>query len=106
MPVNIGLYEIEKYVEGSGVTFLLENGEPVVLQSYYTGLGAEKDPLGGDTHFFSTSLMLSDSDVEALSSKRVTDVRIRYLGGHIDMKVAEKRQDMIMTMFHVINNAK
>lgn len=104
--MNIGLAEVEKYVDGSGITFLLDNGESVVLNSSYTGIGAERDPLDGDTHFFNTTLMLSDSDVDILSSHRITDVRIRYLGGTTDMSVAEKRQDMLMTMFKVIEGQK
>lgn len=106
IPVNIGLAEVEKYVDGSGITFLLDNGESVVLNSSYTGIGAERDPLGGDTHFFNTTLMLSDSDVDILSSHKITDVRIKYLGGTTDMSVAEKRQDMLMTMFKVIEGQK
>lgn len=105
MPVNIGLSEIEKYVAGSGITFLLDNGESVRLNSSYTGIGSERDPLGGDTHYFNTTLMLTDSDVEKLSSHKITDVRIRYLGGSTDMSVGEKRQDMLITMFKAIENA-
>ena len=56
------------------------------MNSSYTGIGAERDPLGGDTHFFNTTLMLSDSDVDILSSHKITDVRIRYLGGTTDIK--------------------
>ena len=106
MPVSIALPEIEKYVDNSGVTFLLKNGQTVVLNTSYTGLGAERDPLGGDSHYFSTVLHLSDSDVNLLSTFGVTDVRIRYLGGVCDMSVHENRQDLIIQMFKAIEQAQ
>lgn len=37
----IGLDEVERYDENSGITLLFENGETVFLPTLYTGIGSE-----------------------------------------------------------------
>lgn len=95
MPANILLQHIEKYDENSGVSLLLDNGNTVSLRTMYTGIGAKKL---GNGYQFETCFELSDDDVAQLKSHKVTDVRVRYMGGHYDRTLKDKKQVLIQKM--------
>lgn len=104
IPANIYLPDIEKYVEDSGITLLTSEGNTVVLSTLYTGVSAP-DKFYKNSCVFSTAFELSSEDVTLLSSERITDVRIRYLGGSFDIEVPDKKQDLIIRMFQAVDEA-
>ena len=93
MPANILLKDMEKYDENSGVTFLLDNDDTVELTTNYTGVGSTKF---GNGYYFETSFTLSDDDVKKLKEHKITNVRIRYMGGHYDRELKSKKQELVM----------
>ena len=95
MPANILLQHIEKYDEDSGITLLLDGGETISLTTMYTGIGAEKF---GNGYQFDTCFQLTSDDVAKLKEKKVTDIRVRYMGGHYDRVVKDKKQTLIQRM--------
>jgi hypothetical protein len=99
MPANIFRGEVVKYVEGDGVTFLLENGETVDLISSYTGVGGSRL---GKAYYFQTSFNIPAEAVEKLKNHKVTDVRIRYMGGSYDRELKPKKQQLIMKMLKLL----
>ena len=99
MPANILRAEVVKYVEGDGVTFLLENGETVDLISNYTGVGGSRL---GKAYYFQTSFNIPAEAVEKLKNHKVTDVRIRYMGGSYDRELKPKKQQLIMKMLTLL----
>ena len=100
MPANILLRDIEKYDENSGVTFLLDNDDTVVLKTNYTGVGAEKF---GNGYFFNTTFDINDSDVQKLREHKITNVRISYLGGHYDRELKSKKQELVMKCIQLVD---
>lgn len=100
MPANILLKEIEKYDENSGVTFLLDNDDTVELTTNFTGVGATKY---GNGYFFETSFTLSSDDVKKLKEHKITNVRIRYLGGHYDRELKSKKQELVMKCLQLVD---
>ncbi len=100
MPANILLRDIEKYDENSGVTFLLDNDDTVVLKTNFTGVGAEKF---GNGYFFNTSFDLNDSDVQKLREHKITNVRVSYLGGHYDRELKSKKQELVMKCIQLVD---
>ena len=105
MPANIYLPDAEKYVEDSGITFLTSEGNKVVLNTLYTGVSAP-DSFYNKSFSFSTAFKLSEEDVKVLSSEKITDVRIRYLGGDFDMEIPDKKQDLVIRMFKAVDEAR
>lgn len=101
LQANIFLPELEKFVDDSGVSFLTDQGKTVSLNTMYTRLGTP-DSLHKESYFFSTVFRLSQNDIELLHSNRITDIRIRYLGGSFDMEIPEKKRDLIIRMFNCI----
>ena len=93
--------ELEKFVDDSGVSFLTDQGKTVSLNTMYTGLSTP-DSLHKESYIFSTVFRLSQNDIELLHSNRITDIRIRYLGGSFDMEIPEKKRDLIIRMFNCI----
>lgn len=109
MPAFIELEEVEKYDEESSMTLLLDNGETIILESLYTGIGAEDCPIGiggvnSHVHGFSTVFNLSNSNIDMLKQHVVTDVRISPLGTNYDFVVGEKEQSLIMRSVSKIEN--
>lgn len=100
MLATILMYDIVKYVEDSGVTFLLSNDETVTLRTNYTGIGGEKF---GQGYLFSTSFSLSQSDINLLKHNKIVSVRISYLGGHSDYDVKSKKQVIVAKMFELVD---
>lgn len=100
MPANILLKEIEKYDEDSGVTFLLDNDDTVVLKTNFTGIGGEKF---GNGYFFETSFNISDVDVQKLREHKITNVRVSYLGGHYDRELKSKKQELVMKCIQLVD---
>ena len=99
MPANILRQEMVKYQAGDGVTFLLDNGETIDLTSNYTGVGGS--PFGNG-YYFETSFNIPAEAVEKLKKHKVTDVRIRYMGGHYDRELKAKMQELIMNMLKLL----
>lgn len=95
MPANIVLPHIEKYDENSGVSLLLDDGNTITLRTMYTGIGIKKM---GDGYQFETCFELSDDDIAQLKSHKVTDVHVRYMGGHYDRTLKDKKQVLIQKM--------
>lgn len=100
MPANILRKEIVKYQEGDGVTFLLDNGETIELVTNYTGVGASAFAKG---YYFETSFTIPDEAVEKLKAHKITDVRIRYMGGTYDKELKSKKQVLIMKMLKLFD---
>lgn len=100
MPANILLKEIEKYDEHSGVTFLLDNEETVVLTTVFTGIGAEKF---GNGYYFETSFNIDATDVQKLKEHKITNVRVSYLGGHYDKELKGKKQELVMKCLQLVD---
>lgn len=100
MPANILMKEIEKYDENSGVTFLLDNDDTVVLKTNYTGIGGEKFAMG---YYFDTSFSISDADVQKLREHKITNVRVSYLGGHYDRELKSKKQELVMKCIQLVD---
>lgn len=99
---NIYLGTIEKYDENSGVSLLLDNGEQLYLETLYTGLGSTMYSSG--SFIFSTVFELSNEEVEMLKAHKITDIRIKYLGGHYDRSLKSKKQELIMKMLNLVDN--
>ncbi len=95
MPANILLQHIEKYDDNSGITLLLDGGETITLTTMYIGIGAKKF---GNGYEFATCFKLSPDDVAKLKAKKVTDIRVRYMGGHYDRAIKDKKQTLIQRM--------
>jgi hypothetical protein len=100
MPANILLKEMEKYDENSGVTFLLDNDDTVELTTNYTGIGATKF---GNGYFFETSFTLNDDNVNKLKEHKITNVRVRYMGGHYDRELKGKKQELVMNCLKLVD---
>lgn len=100
MPANILLKDIEKYDENSGVTFLLDNDDTVVLKTNFTGVGGSKF---GNGYFFETSFSISDADVQKLREHKITNVRVSYLGGHYDRELKSKKQELVMKCIQLVD---
>lgn len=100
MPANILLKDIEKYDENSGVTFLLDNDDTVVLKTNFTGVGGSKF---GNGYFFETSFNISDADVQKLREHKITNVRVSYLGGHYDRELKSKKQELVMKCIQLVD---
>lgn len=100
MPATILMDDIVKYVEDSGVTFLLSNDETVTLRTNYTGIGSEKFGMG---YLFDTSFSLSQSDVDLLKHNNIVSVRISYMGGHFDHDIKSKKQGVVAKMFELVD---
>lgn len=100
MPARILLKDIEKYDEQSGVTFLLDNDDTVELTTNYTGIGATRF---GNGYFFDTSFSLTDDIVKKLKEHKITNVRVRYLGGHYDRELKSKKQELVMKCLQLID---
>lgn len=98
MPANILRQEMVKYDEGDGVTFLLDNGETVDLTTNYTGVGGSSFANG---YYFETSFTIPAEAVEKLKAHKVTDVRIRFMGGTYDRELKSKKQELIMKMLNL-----
>lgn len=95
MPANILRSEIVKYEEGDGITLLLDNGETIDLATNYTGVGGSVFAKG---YYFETSFTIPDEAVAKLKEHKVTDIRIRFLGGSYDRELKAKKQELIMKM--------
>lgn len=109
MPTFIELNEIEKYDEGSTISLLLDNGDTIILESLYTGIGAEDCPIGigginSHVHGFSTVFNLSNANIDMLREHTVTDVRVSPLGKNYDFVVGEKEQSLIMRSIRKIDD--
>ena len=100
MPANILLMEIEKYTESSGVTFLLDNDETIDLTTNYTGIGSTKF---GNGYYFETTFSLSNDVVKKLKEHKITNVRIRYLGGYYDRELKSKKQGLLMNCLKLVD---
>ena len=100
MPANILLKTIEKYDENSGVTFLLDNDETVVLKTNFTGIGGKEF---GNGYFFETSFNISDADVQKLREHKIITVRVSYLGGHYDRELKSKKQELVMKCIQLVD---
>lgn len=96
---NIYLGSIEKYDENSGVVLLLDNGEQLFLETLYTGLGSTM--YGSGSFIFSTVFELSNEEVEILKAHKITDIRIKYFGGHYDRSLKSNKQVLIMKMLNL-----
>lgn len=109
MPTFIELDEIEKYDDGSTITLLLDNGDAIILECLYTGIGAEDCTIGigginPHVHGFSTVFNLSTDDVDLLKKHNVTDVRVSPLGKNYDFAVGEKEQSLLMRSISKIDD--
>ena len=109
LPAFIELGEIEKYDENSTMSWLLDNGEVVILKSFYTGIGSEDCPIGigginHNVHGFTTVFNLSDADIEMLRKHTISDVRVSPLGKNYDFVVGKDDSDLIMRMIKVVDN--
>lgn len=100
MPATILMDDIVKYVEDSGVTFLLSNDETVTLRTNYTGIGGEKF---GQGYLFSTSFSLSQSDVNLLRHNDIISIRVSYMGGHFDYDIKSKKQGVVAKMLKLVD---
>lgn len=100
MPANILTKEVEKYTNGDGVTFLLDNDETVFLPSSYTGLSGKKYAQG---YWFETCYPINSDQAELLKKHKITSIRITYLGGHYDHDVKGKDQNKIIKMFELVD---
>ena len=98
MPASILRSEIVKYEEGDGITLLLENGETVDLATNFTGVGGSSFANG---YYFDTSFTIPTEAVEKLKANKVTDIRIRFLGGSYDRELKAKKQGLIMKMLQL-----
>lgn len=109
MPSFIELEEVENYDNNSQIILLLDNEEPLILQSLYSGIGAEDCPIGiggvnSNVHGFTTILPLSEADVNLLRNHTITDVRVSPLGANYDFVVGKKESDVIKRMIKVIDD--
>lgn len=109
MPAFIELEEIENYDSNSQVVLLLDNDEPLILQSLFSGIGAEDCPIGiggvnPHVHGFSTILPLTEVDVNLLRNHAITDVRVSPLGANHDFEVGKKEMDIIQRMIKLIDD--
>lgn len=100
MPANILMQEIVKYDENSGVTFLLDNDDTVILKTNFTGIGGNKF---GKGYFFETSFNISEADVQKLREHKITNVRVSYLGGHYDRELKSKKQELVMKCIQLVD---
>lgn len=100
MPANILLRDIEKYDESSGVTFLLDNDDTVILKTSYTGIGATKFANG---YYFETAFPINDDDVQKLKEHKITNVRINYMGGHYDRELKANKQELVMKCLQLVD---
>ena len=98
MPASILRSEIVKYEEGDGITLLLENGETVDLATNFKGVGGSSFANGD---YFDTSFTIPTEAVEKLKANKVTDIRIRFLGGSYDRELKDKKQGLIMKMLQL-----
>lgn len=101
MVADILMKDIEKYTEDSGVTFLLENGETIFLNTNYTGVGSKSFAKG---YYFSTSFRMSNDAILKLKQYKISDVRVHFLGGHFDKEIVETKKDLIQRMLHLFEN--
>lgn len=107
----IGLDEIERYEENSGLTLLFDNGEIVFLPTLYTGIGSEPliGAIGGEIpgiYVFSTVFELSPSTIDLIRNNKITDIRISVVGKLIDCEVPKKNQDKLQKMLLLVESAK
>jgi chromosome segregation and condensation protein ScpB len=89
----------QKYDENSGIVLLLDNGEQLFLETLYTGLGSTM--YGSGSFIFSTVFELSNEEVEILKVHKITDIRIKYFGGHYDKSLKSNKQVLIMKMLNL-----
>jgi len=109
MPAFIELEEIEKYDDESTMTLLLDNGESIILESLYTGIGAEDCPIGiggvnSHVHGFSTVFNLSETNLNMLRAHEITDIRVSPLGKNYDFVVGDKEKSLISRSIGKIDN--
>ena len=105
MPASIRLDEIQKFTENDGLTILLENDSTIILQTLYTGIGAEDVGFSNSKHGFDTVFELSQSDVENLRKYKIKAVRVRYLGGSKDFECNKSKGEKIQKMINLIDEA-
>ena len=102
MATEILLPDMVKYTEGDGVTFLLDNGETLFLETLYTGISSSNSTNTG--YSFSTVFELSQEEVELLKNNKVTDIRVQYFGGAYDKEIKDKKQMLIIDMLRLFEN--
>lgn len=105
MPTALRNNVVLQYSESDGLTLLLDNDRSIDLNTAYSGIGDKEyfDPPINYT--FNTSFELTPDVVAALRNHRVTAIRLRYYGGHIDFECSKKESQRLMKMINLIDTA-
>jgi len=91
------------FVEGNGMTLLLDNDSTIWLKNNYIGV-SEKPSIGEGVYarYFMTTFDIDDKYAELLKEHKIKAVRIEYSAGSFDGDIRNENQSNLQKMFQVI----
>jgi hypothetical protein len=91
------------FIEGNGMTLLLDNDSTIWLKNNYIGIS--KTPSIGNAVYassFTTTFSIDDKYVQPLKEHKIKAVRIEYSAGSFDGDIRNENQSNLQKMFQII----